>query len=106
MPLQEKLENKIQQHQKKMKEISVSLEQLDRDYQQLLKEIALTPQQLQEYIENSENFTPPIWEQLQNEKKMLDEKLDLELSRVRDPIKMKEKFAENGVVQQHWLFVR
>lgn len=106
MALEEKLQDKIQRQQRKMKEISISLERLDRDYQKIFKELALTPEQLQTYMENPENFTPPIWEELQNEKKKLDEGLNLELTRVRDPKKLKKTYSENGSIQQHWLFVR
>ncbi len=106
MSLKENLEEKIQKTQLKMKELAISLEQLKFDYQKLVEELALSPEQLKEYVENSENFSPPIWKQLQEEKKQLDEKLNLELNQVRDPLQIKKTFSEKGNVQQHWLFVR
>lgn len=106
MAFEQKLEDKITTTQRKLKELSIKMEKLDHDYNKLLKELELTPEQLKNYIENPENFTQPIWEQLQNEKKMLDEKLNLELSRASDPNKTKQAYSEKGTIQQHWLFVR
>jgi len=106
MSVEEKLETKIQKTERKLLEMSIILKRLDREYQKLLDEMALTPEQLKAYVENPENFAPPIWEQLQNEKKMLDEKLNLELSCVPDLAKAKKTISERGTVQQHWLFVR
>jgi hypothetical protein len=106
MSLEEKLEEKIQKTKLKMKELSLALERLNQEYQQLLDELASTPEQIKDYLENSDNFTPPIWEMLQNEKKKLDDQLNLELSLVRDPLKLKKTFSEKGSIQNHWLFVR
>ena len=106
MPVEEKIEDKIQKTEKKLLELSVILKRLDREYQKLLDEMELPPEQLKAYVENSENFSPPIWEQLQNEKKKLDERLNLELSCIPDLSKTKKSLAEKGAVQQHWLYVR
>jgi uncharacterized membrane-anchored protein YhcB (DUF1043 family) len=106
MSIKEKLEEKIQKTERKLNEVAISLKRLDREYQQLLEELALTPEQLSGYVENPDNFSPPIWEYLQNEKKKLDEKLNLELSHVSDPLKTKKTFSERGNIQPHWLFVR
>jgi len=103
---QAKLENKIDKTEKKLLELSISLKRIDREYQKLMEEMALSPQELKEYVENEENFSPPIWEQLQNEKKMLDEKLNLELNCVIDQDKTKKTITERGLIQKHWLFVR
>lgn len=106
MSVEEKLENKIQRTERKLLELSIIMKRLDREYQKLMEELSCTPEQLKAYVENSENFSPPIWEQLQKEKKMLDEKLNLELSCVPDLAKTKKTISERGTVQQHWLFVR
>ena len=106
MSVKENLEEKIEKTEKKLHEISVSMKRLDREYQQLLDGIELSPLQLKEFVENPKNFSPPIWEQLQNEKKMLDEKLNLELNNIPDMLKTQKTFSERAAVQQHWLFVR
>ncbi|WP_068468696.1 hypothetical protein [Candidatus Protochlamydia phocaeensis] len=106
MSLEKKLKEKIQQTQLKMQEISINMEKLEREYQLLLEELALTPDQLKNYVEDSNNFSPPIWEQLQNDKQKLDEKLDLDLKSVRDPLKIQKTLSESSHVRQHWIFVR
>lgn len=106
MPLKKALEEKIQHTQLKMQELSVGMEKLEEDYQELLKELGLTSEELQNYAENPDNYSPPIWEQLQNEKKMLDEKLNLALNNVRDPLKVKQALSECGTIQNHWIHVR
>lgn len=106
MPVKENLEDKIHETKLKMKEISINLEHLDHTYQQLLKELAMTSEEVIAYTDNPDNFSPPIWEELQNEKKKLDEKLDLELSHLRDPLQAKKSYSERGTIQQHWIFVR
>lgn len=106
MSFKEKLDEKVLKTQRKLNEFSIHLKRLDREYQQLLEELALTPEQLKNHIENSENFSPAIWEQLQNEKKRLDEKLNLELNSIPDTLKTQNTTSERGNVQQHWLFVR
>lgn len=106
MSVKENLEDKIQETEKKLHEISLDMKRLDREYQNLLDEIELSPLELKEYVENPKNFSAPIWEQLQAEKKMLDEKLNLELNNIPDLLKTQKVFSERGKIQQHWLFVR
>jgi chromosome segregation ATPase len=106
MAVQEKLEEKIHRTERKLIELSLHIQRLNREYQQLLDDLALTPKQLQEFVDNPNNFSPVIWEQLQNEKKKLDERLNLELNNVHDANKTKAVYSEKGKVQQHWLFVR
>lgn len=106
MSFKKNLEEKIRSTEQKLNTFSISLKRLEIEYQQLLEELALTPEQLKSYMENPENFSPLIWEQLQNEKTKLDEKLNLELGSIPDPHKTKKTIAERGNIQQHWLFVR
>lgn len=106
MVINKNIEEKFQRTERKLKELSITLQRLNDEYQQFLKDLALTPTQLKEYVNDPANFSPSIWEQLQDEKKKLDEKLNLELSNLRDPLKVKEIFSEKGKIQPHWLFVR
>jgi hypothetical protein len=106
MAIEEKLEEKIHRTERKLIELSLHIQRLNHEYQDILKELALTPEQLKEFADNPENFPPPIWEQLQNEKKIMNEMLESELNNVRDANKTKKTIAERGNVQQHWLFVR
>lgn len=107
MSLDQQLKEKIQKTERKMKEFALHLERLDRNYQQLLHDLALSADQVEENdIQNAENFPPDIWEELEKEKRQLEEQLDLDLKCIRDPFKLKQSFQEQGIVQQHWLFVR
>jgi len=106
MVINEKLEEKIHKTERKLIELSIHIQRLDREYKQLLEELALTPEQIKEFAENPENFSPPIWEQLQKEKKLSEEKLNLALNNVRDANNTNKILSEKGKVQQHWLFVR
>jgi hypothetical protein len=106
MPLKKALEEKIQHTQLKMQELSVGMEKLEEDYQELLKELGLTSEELQNYAENPDNYSPPIWEQLQNEKKMLDEMLNMSLNNIRDPLKAQEALSERATIKNHWIYVR
>jgi uncharacterized membrane-anchored protein YhcB (DUF1043 family) len=106
MSLEEQLKEKIQKTERKMKELALHLEHLDRNYQQLLQEMALSSNQMEEDIQNADNFSPEVWEALENERRQLEEKLDLDLKCIRDPFKLKQAFQEQGAIKQHWLFVR
>lgn len=105
-------QNEEQEHQqnlsaiKKMRELAIQREKLDREYNNLLKAVGVTHDQISTYIDNKDNFTQPIWERLQSEKKKLSEKLDLTTNNLKDPKKVKKTYDERGVVQPHWLFVR
>lgn len=100
------LDHQLQQTMLKMKELSIKKEHLAHTYQQLLTDLAMTPEEVLTYAKNPDNFSPPLWEELQNEKKKLEEELELELSQVRDPLKTKKSLSEQGLVKPHWIFVR
>lgn len=106
MAIEEKLEEKIHRTERKLIELSLHIQRLSREYQEILDEWALTPEQLKDFAENPDNFSPPIWEKLQKEKKQMNEKLESELNNVHDANKTKKAIAERGTVQQHWLLVR
>jgi hypothetical protein len=106
MVIKEKLEEKIHRTERKLLELALHIHRLNQEYHELLNELAVTPEELKDFVENSENFSPSTWEELQKEKKQLEERLNSELSNVRDANKAKDTFSEKGKIQQHWLFVR
>jgi hypothetical protein len=106
MSLERKIEQNIQETQIKINKADIMLEQLEHDFSQLMQELNLTVEDAHQYIANPSNFTPEIWEELQNQKKQLDEKLQLELKNIKNPLKIKKSFSERGTIQPHWLFVR
>jgi|GEM_PF-2794124 len=101
-----KLQENIHITERKLTELSIQVQRLDRDYESLLKQWGLTPEEVKEFVEEAAHFSPSVWEDLQNEKKQMDEKLNLELSNVLNGNKIKQVLSEKGKIQQHWLFVR
>lgn len=106
MAFKDKMEDKMQRTEKKLMELSLNLKRIDREYQGLLEEMAISAEQLEEYARDEKKTSSPIWIQLQNEQKKLDEQLNLELNAISDPSKTKKTQSERGNVQRHWLFVR
>lgn len=106
MLYKESMSDKILRTERKMKELSIQMEKIKRDYQKLLNEVSLSPQEISEHIDNPDNFPPPIWEKIQKERIQLDEKLNLELSLIKDPFKNQQSYSDQATIQQHWLFVR
>lgn len=106
MSKEDQLYQKYQITQQKLKELSIMAERIDRNYQSLLNILDLSPRQLKEFMENSENFSIEIWEDMQKEKQKMEEMLALQMTALRDPKKIKKKYSERGRVKQNWIFVR
>lgn len=102
----QKLNDRLHQTQTKLKELEINLEKLDREYKKLIAETELDPDHIQGYIDEPTNFSEPIWERLQKEKKKLSDNLNKSLNLVTDPTRVKKTFAERGTIQQNWIFVK
>lgn len=102
---QDNIEEKLNMNEKKLREMSIRLEKLDRDIANFLHEMEVTPEQLTAFISKKEHFTEGNWEELQKHKKQLDEKLEVELKNVRNPLKAKKALASLNV-NRHWLYVK
>lgn len=105
MLFQDNIEEKLNINEKKIRELAIHHEKLDSDVHQFLNELEVTPAQLNAFISNKENFTESNWQELQKHKKQLDEKLDVDLKNVRNPLKSKKALASLNV-NRHWLHVR
>ncbi len=106
MSKEDELYHKYQSTQQKLKELSIMSEKIDRNYQSILDLLGLSPTELNEFMENSENFSPEIWEDMQKEKKKMEELLNLQMTALRDPKVINKKYSERGRIKQNWLFVR
>ena len=71
----------------------------------MLQEFNVTPEQLTQFVEKQENFTPENWDQLQAQKKELDQKLDRELKNIKNPLKTKKSY-KSKVIDNRWLYVK
>ena len=94
------------QNQQRLNEFKMKWECLQEEFHQFLKEIELTPEQLNTFIENEEHFPPAIREEMEQAKKKLDEKLELELNHLSCPLEKKTSLETQAPIQKHWLFVR
>jgi len=102
----EKFEEDVQRRELSLRELTINMERLEHEYAKLLGEHGITYEQLKNYINNQENFSPAVWQVIQAEKKKLSLKLDLALQGVKEPLKVKKTLNEQGSIQSHWLFVR
>ena len=100
------LEKKVEKNKKALDALSIQNASLDQDVEGLFKELKVTPEQISTFVKNEKNFTPDNWEFLQKEQKRQDEKLLLSLAQVSNPKNVKNKRAQQSIIQQHWLFVR
>lgn len=99
------LEQILEDKNKKIQELSIRNESLDRETRKLLEELKVTPEQLTAFVSKKENFTENNWQELQKEKDKLDRKLETEISSIRNPNAVKKAYKSRKV-DPRWLFVR
>ena len=103
---EENLEHQSTKNDLTLQELLIRIDGLDRQVKAFMEELQVTPQQISSYVSNPNNFTKDNWEELEKQRKMLDEKLDLELRSIRDPKSAKKTMEARKEVQRHWIFVR
>lgn len=101
----ENLESKLQRQENAALEAAIRNETLDSEIQCYLEEYNVSEEQLSHFISKKENFTDQNWQDLQNAKKEIEAKLQLELNTITNPLRLKKAYKERNVAQ-HWLFVR
>lgn len=99
------LENKTKQNERKLRELKLKYERVNKEIESLYKEIAMTPEELSAYAQDPSNFSPRAWDELQKKQKALEEHLENDLKQLRDVTAAKKSFQENNV-SQHWIFCR
>jgi len=95
----------VEKNESTYRELLTQVTTLQEKTKELFDTLNICPEQFAAFIENPANFSPREWEAIEAEKKKLDEKLDLSLAHVRDPIKAQKSF-ENFSNSRNWLFVR
>lgn len=105
MPLEDQLEKQIEKNIQIAKQLSIEIENLNRQSDELLKELKVSPDQLSTFIDRQDAFTEEDWNALLTERKKLEEKLLLALAQVRNP-KKTAAATKSLNVAPHWLFVR
>lgn len=94
-----------QNPEKKIRELEIRNQKLDQDTLDLLKELQITPEQLTLFLNDNDNFTQLDWEKMQQQREKLEQKLQTELTSLRNPLKSK-KTQQERCINNHWLFVR
>jgi hypothetical protein len=103
--LEQSTNNRLIEVDRKIGELEIENEALDRSIRTLLAEHQVTEEQVAVYVSQRGNFKDQDWLTLQQERKRLDDKLKKELEAVVNPLKKKKSQKERHV-QPHWLFVR
>ena len=106
MKIKEKLEEKIYKTERHLNELSIQIERFRQEHQELMHELGLTTEELEEFAESRENFPEFLGEDLQREKKQINERLDLAFNQLNNMNKTQSTISEKGKIQQHWMFVR
>lgn len=101
----EKIENNLQELEKKIKELSIQLENADKNIKNFFDETGVSLEKLSSYSSNKENFSEETWRKLSDYKQQLDDKLKLELTNISNPLKVK-RARSSLQVERHWLYVR
>lgn len=99
------IEQKSKSLERKIKDICHEVEKLDKDILHFFADRGINPIEVSEYIENKENFSDHEWDEMQQVRAKLDEKLSLDLKNIRDPRKAKQAYNDRHV-RPHWIFVR
>lgn len=100
------IDNKIADTERKINEMLLRTEQLDREIKELLAELQVTPQQLTALVSSKEHFTDKNWEQLLEQRQKLDEKLQQDLAQIRNPKLQKQKLQSLKDISSTWIAVR
>jgi len=103
----EQIENKKTKNDRRMKELEIEFESLSRQLDGMYEELGISPEELESFLSNADNFTAETWKALLAVRDDLDQKLN-------------SQKQENGEVQHghqgrshndrfiapHWIHVR
>ncbi len=87
------------------KELLYRANDLEKEETKLFQELQVTAEQISQFMDKPENFTPENWEKIKTHQAQLSEKLDLELKNIKNPRKTKKAYQKN-IVNNRWIFVR
>lgn len=98
-------ETYIKKNEALLRELLYRAKELEKEEEKLFSELNVTPEQISTFIEKPENFTPDNWEEIQEQKKQLNQKLDRDLKNIKNPLKTKKAYKES-LIDNRWLFVK
>lgn len=105
MKIEKSLEDRLTDLERKLQELAIQNETLDREIEGLLAFAEVTEEQLSAFVNNPEHFNDQNWQKLVEEKKRIDSKLTRELNNILNPAKSQQKRSDLNV-PRHWLQVR
>lgn len=103
--LEPSCEEKIQRIASRIQEIEIEFENLDQFTKDLLKEFDIKFEQIQKFTAEKSNFTDVNWDQLQQQRKLMEDNIQQQLSQIKDIRKIKKAYADRRI-EPHWVFVR
>jgi hypothetical protein len=75
---------------KKLKEIERQNEAFERDKEKVFKDLGLTPDQINEALNDSSQYSPADWKKLQDLRDDMERQLQMRLANVKDVEKTKK----------------
>ena len=79
---------------------------LNQEYQEILEKLDLSPSEIKTTVETKDNFSPDVWEWMQERKQQEQQSLERQLANLRDMSRTQEVLKKQQEVRPHWLFVR
>ena len=102
---EQSLEQQLEKQQRRIQELELENEALNREIDGFLEEVGVSSQQISDYVHNQDNFSKEEWQRLQACSSDLEQKLQQKLENIADPRKNKKNYDERNI-PQHWVFVR
>ncbi len=90
----------------KIAQIETEMEAWDLETKELFDELGISPEQLDAYMGNAENFVPEDWDEMQKQLKAGEDETCRQVDSVKDPESVKKAYASQAQVQPGWFFVR
>lgn len=104
--LNAKQDKLIEENHNKIKTLALQIEGQTREEDTFLHQLEISLEKLNTFSANQENFTDENWQKLLDERNKLQQKLQTELSTIKDVRKTKRALSSLKGVQRHWLHVR
>ena len=100
---QSPLEETIEANEKRLTELLHKIDEIDRETTEMFTELEVTPDQVQKFLENEENFAAEHRAEIDRQKKEIDQVTSRE---VRNLSKLRKSHKERSTIQNNWIFVR
>lgn len=101
----EDLEQKIESNERKVLELEQQFAAIEAESAVFFETIDVTPEEVDNFVKNRDNFSDKEWEELKKQERQLQEILQREINNIRDPEKAKRHYKERDI-RPGWLFVR